>query len=281
MKCLWVWVATDHPDMLQYRLPLFVFWLLLLQSVLGNDPSAPEQTISYVLYPCFLNFWFTLIITIFVSAIRVTDIKQAQEALEVRYFLPNVMKYYNSLGKENLQWHGERMSLNKIAFFHCYFHCLLPWSQGKGLYEEKKKRHNMGLEALGGSEVSQIPQCRTCNKTLQAKFRVWGHETWITPCQPETPAVILMHYLYFLPLNITLGICLWIVCWVHFQMKGSISKVTEREVVCHAEISPSLYVFTTTYRFADLPELVLKLFKCTCSFTAWPCERRECLPSPL
>lgn len=163
MKCLWVWVATDHPDMLQYRLPLFVFWLLLLQSVLGNDPSAPEQTISYVLYPCFLNFWFTLIITIFVSAIRVTDIKQAQEALEVRYFLPNVMKYYNSLGKENLQWHGERMSLNKIVFFHCYFHCLLPWSQGKGLYEEKKK---------GTIWVWKLLVAVKCHKYLSAELAI-------------------------------------------------------------------------------------------------------------
>lgn len=164
------------------------------------------------------------------------------------------------------------------SIFSLLFSLSSPLKSGERLVWGKKKRHNMGLEALGGSEVSQIPQCRTCNKTLQAKFRVWGHETWITPCQPETPAVILMHYLYFLPLNITLGICLWIVCWVHFQMKGLISKVTEREVVCHAEISPSLYVFTTTYRSADLPELVLKLFKCTCSFTAWPCERRNAFP---
>lgn len=164
MKCLWVWVATDHPDMLQYRLPLFVFWLLLLQSVLGNDPSAPEQTISYVLYPCFLNFWFTLITTVFVSAIRVTDIKQAQEALEVRYFLPHVIKYYNRLGKENLQWHGERMSLNKIAFFSLLFSVSSPLMSEERLVWEKKKK--------GTIWVWKLLVAVKCHKYLSAELAI-------------------------------------------------------------------------------------------------------------
>lgn len=69
--------------------------------------------------------------------------------------------------RENLQWQRK----TKIVFaLHC-FSVSSSMKSGEGPVS-KTKWHSMAFKALGGSEVSQIFQCRNCDWILHAKLRV-------------------------------------------------------------------------------------------------------------
>lgn len=70
-----------------------------------------------------------------------------------------------------MQWQRKRMVPTKIAFaFYC-FSVSSPLKSGARQIS-KNEWHNTAFEALGGSEVSQIFQCRNCDWILHAKLRV-------------------------------------------------------------------------------------------------------------
>jgi len=63
------------------------------------------------------------------------------------------------------------MAPTKLAFALYCFSVSSPLKSGESPVS-KYKWHNMAFEALGGSEVSQIFQCRNCDWMLHAKLRV-------------------------------------------------------------------------------------------------------------
>lgn len=103
---------------------------------------------------------------------RVTDIKQKQrETLEVERFLSCVMQCYNRLGEGTFEEAKKNNYSNQNSIISSLSVSVFSPKLGKRPVS-KRKWHSVSFEALGGSEVSQIFQCRNCDWILHIGLRV-------------------------------------------------------------------------------------------------------------
>lgn len=141
------------------------------------------------------------------------------------------MKCYNKLGEGKFAVAKKKNGSNQNSIcFLSFFSVFSPEIRSKAGFKKWMAQYGFWSSWWQWSVTNISVQKLWLDSARQVESGVWGCVTWIALCWPEAPSVILMHYLHLLPLNVTLGICLWIVCWVYVQIKGSISKVTESKV---------------------------------------------------
>lgn len=135
----------------------------------------------------------------------------------MEHSLPCVMQCYNRLGEETFEVAKKNNDSNQNSIISSLsVSVFFPEIGKKGLFQK------------GNGTVCPLKLLVAvkCHKYFSAEAAIGvctsGGEWSLRMCNMNCPVlargstVILMHYLQQLPLNITLGICLWIVCsvWV-------------------------------------------------------------------